>query len=162
MLPADSPEPEDQTAIRRYAAGPECPDHTIPMLDAYGAVKHLHQVCVVLSLSGFVLRFILMCRRPSMLERPWLRIAPHVNDTVLLGAALGLMVLSGQFPFLESWLTAKVFGLIAYIILGTIALKRAPDLRSRAAAGGAAVVVFAYVASVAVVKDARGFLAWFV
>ena len=53
----------------------------------------------------------------------WIRVLPHINDTVLLSAAVGLVLMSGQYPFVDAWLTAKVLGLTAYIILGSLALR---------------------------------------
>lgn len=126
----------------------------------YIAIKYLHVACVMLSIGGFVARFILMLKNSALLTRRWMRIAPHVNDTLLLAAAIALMVMTRQYPFVATWLTAKVFGLVAYIILGSIALKRGRTLRARIAAGLAALVAFGYVVSVALSRDARGVLAW--
>ncbi|MFP5404148.1 MAG: SirB2 family protein, partial [Gammaproteobacteria bacterium] len=47
------------------------------------------------------------------------------------------------------WLTAKLFALIAYIVLGTIALKRGKTRKVRIAAWVAALLVFAYMVAVA-------------
>ncbi|MDX9995020.1 MAG: SirB2 family protein [Rhodocyclaceae bacterium] len=131
----------------------------------YLAIKHLHITCVVLSITGFCLRGFLHLKKSALtqrlLERRWLRIVPHVNDAILLAAAIALTVLIGQYPFLDAWLTAKVFGLIAYIILGALALqaKRPPGLRVRA--GLAAAAVFGWIVSVALTKDPLGFLSRF-
>ena len=54
----------------------------------YTALKHLHVACVVLSLTGFVLRFALTMRGSPLVERRFVRTAPHVIDTVLLAAAI--------------------------------------------------------------------------
>ena len=125
----------------------------------YFAIKHLHVACVVLSISGFVLRGVLMLADSPLRNSRWLRIAPHVNDTLLLLAALALTILIGQYPFVDSWLTAKVFGLIAYIVLGSLALKMGRTRRQRTLAWLAAIAVFAYVVSVALSRDARGIFA---
>ena len=37
---------------------------------------------------------------------------PHVNDTLLLLAAIGLSVVQQQYPFVHGWVTAKVLGLL--------------------------------------------------
>ncbi|MBI3525625.1 MAG: SirB2 family protein [Betaproteobacteria bacterium] len=125
----------------------------------YLAVKYLHIGCVVLSGSGFFLRGLLMLGDSPLLQRRWLKIAPHVNDTVLLAAALILVALSGQYPFVDAWVTAKVFGLVGYIILGTLALRPGRSKGVRAAFWLAALAVFAYIVSVALSKDARGYFA---
>lgn len=125
----------------------------------YVAVKHLHIVCAVLSITGFCLRGLLQIQKSALVERRWLRILPHINDTILLLAALTLTVLIGKYPFVDAWLTAKVFGLIAYIILGMLALRPGRDPRVRVAAGFAAVAVFIWIVSVAFTKNPLGLLA---
>lgn len=126
----------------------------------YFAVKFLHVTCVVLSISGFVLRGGLMLADSPLRHARWLRIVPHVIDALLLAAALTLMALVGQYPFVDGWLTAKVFGLIAYIVLGSLALKAGRTRAQRATAWLAAIAVFGYVVSVALSRDARGFVGW--
>lgn len=126
----------------------------------YSLVKHLHVTCVVLSIGGFVLRGALMLADSPLRHARWLRIVPHVNDALLLAGALALTVLIGHYPFVDAWLTAKVFGLIAYIVLGSVALKAGRTRAVRATAWIAALAVFGYVVAVALTKDVRGFLAW--
>jgi uncharacterized membrane protein SirB2 len=126
----------------------------------YPLVKFVHVGCVVLSIGGFVLRGLLMLADSPLRHARWLRMAPHVNDALLLAAALTLTVLIGHYPFVDAWLTAKVFGLIAYIVLGSVALKAGRTRAVRTAAWVAALAVFGYVASVALSKDPRGVLAW--
>lgn len=126
----------------------------------YIVVKHLHILCVSLSIAGFCLRAMLHLKKSALVERRWLRILPHVNDSLLLAAALTLTVLIGQYPFVDAWLTAKVFGLIAYIVLGALALRTGRPVRQRLAAGLAAVTVFGWIVSVALTKNPLGFLAW--
>lgn len=65
-----------------------------------------------------------------------------------------------QYPFVHDWLTAKVLGLIVYIILGSIALKYGPTKPIRAMAWVAALAVFGYIVSVALTHTPRGFLLW--
>ena len=115
---------------------------------------------MVLSISGFVLRGGMMLADSPLRHARWLRIVPHVNDALLLAAALTLTALVEQYPFVDGWLTAKVFGLIAYIVLGSLALKAGRTRAQRAAAWLAALAVFGYVVSVALSRDARGFVGW--
>ena len=124
----------------------------------YVAVKHLHIACVILSGTGFFLRGILMSADMPLPRHRWIRLAPHVNDSVLLAAALTLAVLTQQYPFVAPWVTAKVFGLMAYIILGSMALKAGRTKRLRVTAWIGAVAVFGYVVSVALTKSAWGVL----
>ena len=125
---------------------------------SYAALKHLHVTCVALSAAGFFVRGVWMLRESPRLRDRWVRIAPHVVDATLLGSAIGLAVWSRQYPLANDWLTAKVFGLIAYIGLGTVALKRGRTRRVRALAWAAAMMTFGYIVSVALLRDVRGFL----
>lgn len=129
----------------------------------YVAVKHLHIVCVALSITGFCLRGMLLLQKSALAgrqnERRWLRILPHVNDSILLAAAITLTVLIGQYPFIDTWLTAKIFGLIAYIILGALAFAPGRSTQLRLTAGVAAVAVFGWIVSVALTKHPLGMLA---
>lgn len=79
----------------------------------------------------------------------FLRVGPHIVDTVLLASALTLSWLLRQYPFVHPWLTVKVIALVAYIVLGSLALKRAPTMRLRAVCFGLAVLTFLFIVSVA-------------
>jgi uncharacterized membrane protein SirB2 len=115
----------------------------------YLTLKHLHMSFALLSGGLFVLRGIWMLRASAMLQRRWVRIVPHVVDTLLLASAIGLAVWSSQYPFQQGWLTAKVLALVGYIGLGTIALKRGRTPGVRAAAFAGAVLLFIYILAVA-------------
>ena len=125
----------------------------------YLAVKYVHVISVVLSLTGFFLRGILMMRDSPLLAARWIRVVPHINDTVLLLAALSLAAMSGQYPFVVGWVTAKVLGVIAYIILGALALLDAGTRRMRIACWLASLAVFGWIVSVALTRQPLGFLA---
>ena len=123
------------------------------MVATYTVLKYLHVSCVVLSGTGFVLRGAWMMQNSPMLARRWVHVMPHVVDTVLLASAIALAVTIGQYPLVHGWLTAKVVGLIAYIVLGTIALKRGRTHGIRITAFCGALLVFAYIAAVAITNS---------
>jgi uncharacterized membrane protein SirB2 len=123
-------------------------------MNGYIALKHLHVTAALLSGSFFALRGIWMLRGSPRLQQRWVRIAPHVVDTVLLASALTMVFWSGQYPFVQPWLTAKVLALVAYIGLGTVALKRGRTRPVRTIAFVAALAVFAYILHVAVTRQA--------
>jgi uncharacterized membrane protein SirB2 len=108
---------------------------------------------VVLSIGGFAARGALMLAGSPLLGARFVRIAPHVVDTVLLASALWLSWMVQQYPFVHGWLTAKVLGLVAYIVLGSIALRRGRTAAARAAAFAGALLAAAYVVAVALTKD---------
>ncbi len=124
----------------------------------YTALKHLHVATVALSFGLFVLRGIWMLVDSPRLQRRWVRILPHLIDTVLLASAIGLATILRQYPFVHGWLTAKLAGLILYIILGSIALKRGPTKSIRTVAWIAAMAVFGYIVSAAITHSPLGFL----
>jgi len=128
------------------------------LVTTYAFLKYLHVSSVLLSGTGFVLRGVWMMRGSPMLARRWVRVAPHVLDTVLLASAIALAVMIGQYPLAHGWLTAKVLGLVAYIVLGTIALKRGRTRAVRVAAFCGALLVFAYIVAVAITKSALPYL----
>lgn len=119
----------------------------------YIALKHLHLTFVALSGLLFLVRAIWMLRESPRLQQRWARIVPHIVDTLLLASAIGLAVASHQYPGQMPWLTAKVVALVAYIVLGSIALKRGRTRRARILALAGAVASFAYIVAVALTKN---------
>jgi uncharacterized membrane protein SirB2 len=125
---------------------------------AYLFLKNLHLATIALTLTLFVLRGAWMMADSPRLQARWVRIVPHVNDTLLLTSGISLAILMQQYPLVHGWLTAKFFALIAYIVLGTIALKRGKTRARRIAAWVAALLVFGYMAAVARAHDPFPFL----
>ena len=119
----------------------------------YIALKHLHITFALLSGLLFLLRGIWMLSGSQRLQQRWVKIVPHVVDTLLLASAVGLALWSRQYPGQSPWLTAKLVALVAYIVLGTIALKRGRTRGVRSAAFAGALACFAYIVSVAVTKN---------
>ncbi|WP_324780711.1 SirB2 family protein [Thiobacillus sedimenti] len=119
----------------------------------YSLVKHVHLTTIGITLTLFVLRGVWMMTGSARLQARWVRVVPHVNDTLLLASGLGLAVMLGQYPLVDGWLTAKFFGLLAYIVLGTVALKRGRTKGVRVAAWIGALLVFGYIVAVALAHD---------
>jgi uncharacterized membrane protein SirB2 len=124
----------------------------------YTAIKHIHMLCALLSITGFLLRAVWTFQQSPLLQKKVTKVLPHLIDTVFLGSAFTLAWLSSQYPFYAPWLTAKLFGLIAYIILGSYTLKVAKDNRQRAAYLLLALATYGYVAGVAITRNALFFL----
>ena len=123
---------------------------------AYEAAKLVHVTCVALSIGGFTARFILTWRGTGPAVSLPVRILPHVNDTILLAAAITMLALAGIDPRATPWLVAKLCALVAYIGLGMIALRQRLTRSRRLCAFVAALVVFAYIVSVAITRSALG------
>lgn len=130
----------------------------IPM--DYLVLKSIHQSMAALSFAGFFARGVGMLRDARWLQARFVRTAPHVVDTVLLASAIALVWTIDLSPFHTPWLMAKIAGLLVYIGLGLVALRLGETKTVRAVAWLAAMVVFAYVVSVAVSKDPWGFASW--
>ena len=122
-------------------------------------LKHVHVICAVLSISGYLLRGVWMMRESPWLRKKWVKVAPHVIDTVLLGSAVLLTVRIQQYPFAQGWLTAKVLALIAYIVVGTIGLKYGGTKKIRIAAWLGAIAIFLYIVLVALTRQVLPFVA---
>lgn len=124
---------------------------------SYLDVRLLHITCALLSLVGFVVRGAWMLRATPLLSHRLTRTLPHLNDTLLLAAAVWLAWQSGVSPWSTPWLGAKVIGLLAYIVLGAIALRRGRTPQIRLAAWCAALLVFVWMLSVARLRTPAGF-----
>jgi uncharacterized membrane protein SirB2 len=120
---------------------------------SYLAIKHLHMTCAVLSGILFFARGLLMLGDSALLQRRLMKVMPHVIDTVLLGSALTMVAWSGQYPFVQGWLTAKVLALIAYIIIGAVALKHGKTKGIRTGAFIIALLIFGYIVKVALTRQ---------
>ena len=119
----------------------------------FNLMKSIHMATMAITLLGFIIRGIWMIQESPLLKSKPVRIAPHVNDTILLVSAVWAGALIGQYPFVNSWLTAKILGAIAYIVLGAIALTYGKTKRVRIFALAGALLCFAYVILVAATKN---------
>jgi len=124
----------------------------------YLAIKHIHVTCVVLSGAGFALRGLWMLTDSALLRQRLTRVIPHLVDTALLGSALWLAIISNQYPFKDAWLSAKLCGLLLYIVLGAFALRRGKTKGQRVLAFTVALAVFGWIVSVALSRQPQGFL----
>lgn len=120
----------------------------------YALLKLIHVACAALSYAGFFVRGVWMVRDSAMLERRWVKILPHLNDTLLLASAIALAAMSRQYPVAQGWLTAKVLALVLYIALGMAALRAGRPKPLRITAWVAAQGVFLYIVWVALARDA--------
>lgn len=119
------------------------------MNEFYLPLRNTHIACAILTIALFALRGVLM-----LADSPWqratlLRYLPHVVDSVLLTTALMLTTIVRQYPFAAGWLTMKVVLLVAYIVLGRIALRRGRTRTIRIAALIAALLTVGLLVSVA-------------
>ncbi len=129
------------------------------MASWYPLIKHLHMTLVAISIIGFVARFYgVQCSHAWVAWRAT-RVLPHVIDTFLLLGGVSLALILSLNPVLVPWLGVKLLLLIAYVVLGTYALKRAKTRAGQVAFFVAAVGVFAQMVGVALRHNPWGWLA---
>ena len=97
-------------------------------------------------------------KQHPIMQQKWLKIVPHINDTLLLAAAIYLAWTIQLHPFNSAWIAAKVIALIAYILLGTVVIKGKGPFAFQLGAYISAILCFGYIVSAAVTKSAWGFL----
>ncbi len=119
----------------------------------FASLKAIHIGTVAVSYILFFVRGIWMLSDSPLLHQRWVRIVPHVNDTLLLAAGIWMTIIIHQYPGTHGWLTAKLAGLVLYILLGLVALRPGRAKRVRAAAWVAAQIVFGYIVAVAFSHD---------
>mgnify|MGYP003635332921 CR=1 FL=1 len=119
----------------------------------YSTALMLHVGSVVISGSFFLLRGLWMLTDNPLLTTKPVKILPHIIDTVLLLSAFTLAYALSAYPFTDTWLTAKLLALIAYIGLGVMTLRgKTKAVRSTAFIG--ALLTFGYIICVALTKNA--------
>ena len=128
-------------------------------MNTYYLLYLLHISSVTISGAFFFVRGIWMMRESNLLQAKWVRISPHIIDTVLLLSAIALAVMSHQYPFVEAWLTVKVVLLLAYIGLGVFALRRGKTRSQRMVFFVIALLTFGFMVSVALTRNPAGLFA---
>jgi uncharacterized membrane protein SirB2 len=88
----------------------------------------------------------------------WLSVA---IDTLLLGAGVLLWWTLSLNPLVQTWLGAKLLLLVAYIVLGSLAIRRARTPAQRGLSYVAALATYLFMASVALRHDPLGVLGLF-
>lgn len=128
-------------------------------MTSYLFFYYLHIVTICASGALFLLRGLWMMQNSPLLQTKPVKILPHINDSFLLIAAIALMVITDQYPGANHWLTVKVVLLIAYIILGVMALRAGKTKSQRIAFFVAAIATFAFMVSVALTRNPLGVFA---
>lgn len=129
------------------------------MIEFYEEIRLVHILSVVASGSLFAVRGLAVNLGAGWPRAAPLRILSYTVDTILLTAALILMTVVQQYPFVDAWLTVKVVLLVVYIGLGVLAMREGLGRGVRLASWGAALLVFLYIVSVARAHDPLGIFA---
>lgn len=128
------------------------------LADLYRFLKPLHITLVLASGVLFLARglAVLSGRRWGMVPR--VRHLSYGVDTLLLLAGVSLSWLLGLNPMRHAWLGTKLGLLVLYIVLGSLALKRARSRVGRWLSFSVAVAIFLFMLSVARWHHPLGFL----
>ena len=120
---------------------------------SFAAVKIIHIISIISSYILFSLRGIWMIRDSPLLRQRWVKIFPHVIDTILLVSAIALVTMIQQYPGFHLWLSAKIGGLLLYIFFGMMALRFGKTQRIKIISWVLAQIVFFYIVLVALTKS---------
>jgi len=121
-------------------------------------IKLIHMSTAFISISLFMLRGFWVFRDSPMMNKKWVKILPHINDTVLLISSILLAVSIQQYPFVNDWLTAKLMALIFYIGFGMFALKGAKEMKNKVVFFILALLTFSYIVGVALTRSENWFI----
>ena len=121
-------------------------------------IKLIHMSTAFISISLFLLRGFWVFQESPMMTKKWVKILPHVNDTILLITAILLAIGIQQYPFVDAWLTVKFVALLVYIVLGMFALKRAKEMKNKLIFFILALMTFSYIVGVALNRTVIWFL----
>lgn len=129
------------------------------LVDWYVQVKHAHVGLVVLSATLFVARGlgVLGGRRWAMASPA--RRASVAIDSTLFAAGVALWSMLRLHPLRDAWLGAKFGWLVLYVVLGSMALKRARSPRARAAFFVAALAALGTLVTVPLTRHPLGWIA---
>ncbi|VAW97854.1 hypothetical protein MNBD_GAMMA22-370 [hydrothermal vent metagenome] len=116
-------------------------------------VKFFHVLMAFLSITGFITRGIWMMQQSAYLRQKWVKILPHIIDSLLLLSAIYMAVSLAINPLEQAWLMSKIIALLIYIALGMVALRFGQSMQQRKIAWLLAIIVFLYIVLVAFTKQ---------
>ena len=128
------------------------------LADFYPLIKAAHVGLAMLSGGVFAGRGVGVFLGATMPMSPLVRRGSMLIDTALLLAALLLLATLRLNPFATPWLLAKLVLLVAYIVFGVLALRRAPTALGKGLAFAAALWCFVAMFAIARTHDPLGFL----
>jgi len=124
----------------------------------YVLLKQVHVFFALASIIGFMLRWNWRMSGSRLSQMKLNKTAPHIIDTLFLATGVALTFTINQYPFSTAWLTAKIAGLLVYIVLGMLAMSGKVSRPWRVTAFLAAVSTYAWILTVARFKSPWGLL----
>lgn len=129
------------------------------MIEFYPEIRSVHIAAVFASGALFLVRGLAQFGGARWGQAASLRYLSWTVDTILLTAALMLMTVLRQYPFVQHWLTAKVLLLVVYITLGFMALHGSQPKPRRLGLWLAALGVYLFIISIARARSPLGIFA---
>ncbi len=123
------------------------------MAELYSFIKIIHISTVSFTGFYFILRGLSQFKHQQWYRKRWARRISQYNDTVLLLSGISMAVIIDQYPFINSWLTAKFLLLIVYILLGMLAFYWLHNKKQKMIAWLFALLVYSYIIGVAINKN---------
>ena len=108
---------------------------------------------MILSYILFSLRGIWMIQGSSLLKLKWVKVLPHVIDTILLTSAITLVAMIQQYPGFNIWISVKIGALLLNILLGMMAFRFGKTRKIKIISWILAQIVFFYIVLVALTKN---------
>ena len=119
---------------------------------SYTILKTIHLFCALTTYVLFFMRGFWLINNSRQLSLPGIGVIPHVVDSILLLSAIGLVVLTNQYPGEQTWLNAKLIALVVYILLGISAFRWCRKRTTKLVAWLFAQLVFFYIVFVALTR----------
>lgn len=116
----------------------------------YLSIKHIHISLAIASICLFCVRYYWALSGSALLQAKWVKILPHIIDTLLLSCGIFLMVYLQFWPNQHPWLMSKLIALVLYILFGTFAIKRGKTQKAKIYAGALAISTYIYMINVAI------------
>jgi uncharacterized membrane protein SirB2 len=112
------------------------------VIEYFPSVRSVHVAAALTSGALFALRGLAMWRGSGVGMSAPVRWASYAIDTILLAAAVALAYWLQLVPLVDRWLTTKLALVVLYVVLGSLALKRAPTRATRRLSLVLALLVF--------------------
>ena len=122
----------------------------------YVLLKQVHVFFALASITGFMLRWNWRMSGSHLSQMKLTKTTPHIIDTLFLTTGVMLTFTINQYPLSTDWLSAKITGLLVYIVLGMLAMSGKISRPWRVTAFLAAVSTYAWILTVARFKSPWG------
>ena len=136
------------------------PAHSNPAMN-FLFLKYVHILCVAASFALFFIRGIWVMQSYPPAQERWVKVLPHVVDGLLILSALGMLYMVPSTSDYKGWMPIKLALIGVYAFLVVFVSRLAKSRLQRFAAWLAALLVFLFVTSIAVLHHPMGVVSLF-